>query len=659
MKHVLECTVLLGLTLCLSDNADAQVRQSGNVTPTHVACWTSTGIVQDCGASSNPYPTTFGVLNGTGADGICVQSAAPTSAGYQRACLGTTTAGGALLSVQKFGTAPTGGFQFQVNGSIQALPTITLPVTNGGFACFVGTSGTMADCSTSPTNISGPGSATVGHVVSWNNTAGTQLADSGVFPMVGPGSTTNGNLVTWSGSGGLTLADSGIASSSVAFLSTNNVWTGTNTFQSASGVPVTIIGPSSLSRNLDIGQTFAGTDTSATHQLNNIAIVDTANLGTHVGNGLNINHIINGGTFGARQALQVGVTLNSASNASNTRHFYAAAQFGAAANSGDNGTNTGAGALGSIIALNPAVTTNNGAVNLAEASGMQITMFTLSGSSVSQRSGIEISDNSGAGGIQGATFDDAIVMGNVVGSAGWKCGLCFDATNFGSAPLATSATAIKTVGAQTINTFIDASSATLTTFLKSTGFSVDGAGNIVGNTAQFGTVAPSGNNIIEISAAGATGRFFSVHNNGAADQALFGLDTAGVMVLECVTCAATQFGTQNTVALNFQTNSVNRLVIAGDRTHGSWSGTAPVLSACGGGTPTIVGNDMHGTVTMGTSASGCVITFAGSFGSQPNCTVTWRATPLASQSYAVTTAAITLTQTSTSSNVVDYQCRGI
>lgn len=87
--------------------------------------------------------------------------------------------------------------------------------------------------------------------------------------------------------------------------------------------------------------------------------------------------------------------------------------------------------------------------------------------------------------------------------------------------------------------------------------------------------------------------------------------------------------------------------------------TAPALTTCGT-SPTIVGTDLAGTVTMGTgSPTGCVITFAAAKSAAPHCAVVWIATPLASQSYATSTTAITLTQTGTSSNVVKYICVGI
>lgn len=91
---------------------------------------------------------------------------------------------------------------------------------------------------------------------------------------------------------------------------------------------------------------------------------------------------------------------------------------------------------------------------------------------------------------------------------------------------------------------------------------------------------------------------------------------------------------------------------------GIGSTTAPALTSCGT-TPAIVGTDLAGTVTMGTTATGCVITFNSAKSAAPHCVVTWIATPLASQSYTTSTTAVTLTQTSTSNNVVKYICVGL
>ena len=92
---------------------------------------------------------------------------------------------------------------------------------------------------------------------------------------------------------------------------------------------------------------------------------------------------------------------------------------------------------------------------------------------------------------------------------------------------------------------------------------------------------------------------------------------------------------------------------------GLGSATAPALTSCGT-SPSISGTDLSGTVTMGTGTpTGCVITFNSAKTAAPHCVVTWRATPLASQSYTISTTALTLTQTATSSNLVDYACFGL
>lgn len=103
---------------------------------------------------------------------------------------------------------------------------------------------------------------------------------------------------------------------------------------------------------------------------------------------------------------------------------------------------------------------------------------------------------------------------------------------------------------------------------------------------------------------------------------------------------------------------VNRLGVTGHLETAPKSGTTiPVLSSCGT-TPTLAtgSSDVAGTVTMGTSATGCIITFGTAYTAAPSCSVSWQATPLASQSYTVTATAITTVQTSTSNNVLNYTC---
>lgn len=85
-------------------------------------------------------------------------------------------------------------------------------------------------------------------------------------------------------------------------------------------------------------------------------------------------------------------------------------------------------------------------------------------------------------------------------------------------------------------------------------------------------------------------------------------------------------------------------------------GTAPGVGSCGTGA-TINGTDVAGVVTMGTgSPTGCIITFATAYSNPPFCIVTWQAN-LASMGYTITGSAITITQTATSSNKINYDCK--
>jgi hypothetical protein len=90
------------------------------------------------------------------------------------------------------------------------------------------------------------------------------------------------------------------------------------------------------------------------------------------------------------------------------------------------------------------------------------------------------------------------------------------------------------------------------------------------------------------------------------------------------------------------------------------SSAAPVLTSCGGGTPTIVGNNFAGTVTTGTSATACTITFtAGTYSATPACVVVSQTAPgTSTPAYTVSSTAITLAQASGSGIIWNYVCVG-
>lgn len=89
------------------------------------------------------------------------------------------------------------------------------------------------------------------------------------------------------------------------------------------------------------------------------------------------------------------------------------------------------------------------------------------------------------------------------------------------------------------------------------------------------------------------------------------------------------------------------------------SSTNPVISACGTG-PTMTGDDSHGTVTEGSSASsGCVLTFKVPYTVAPPCVVTTQTGSISvAFTYAVTATAITVTDSALSSDKWNYICIG-
>lgn len=84
---------------------------------------------------------------------------------------------------------------------------------------------------------------------------------------------------------------------------------------------------------------------------------------------------------------------------------------------------------------------------------------------------------------------------------------------------------------------------------------------------------------------------------------------------------------------------------------------APTLTSCGTGSPAILGTDVAGLVTMGTAATGCVITFRTAYLATPWCVVTSQSPILSPVNYTAATTALTLTA-SANGLLVNYWCSG-
>lgn len=170
MKHVIASSFMLALITA----AQAQsVQQSGSVTRGHLPYWISSGVIGDAGTSLSSNITSMGVTN-NGGPGICVNSAAQSSAGYNQLCFSATTNGGTKISSYAYGTASNPGLSFDINGSVQGFPAVTLPVVDAHAACFNGTTGLLKDCGFIPIS----GLIAPGHVIgNGSSTNPAQAAD--------------------------------------------------------------------------------------------------------------------------------------------------------------------------------------------------------------------------------------------------------------------------------------------------------------------------------------------------------------------------------------------------------------------------------------------------------------------------------------------------
>lgn len=108
----------------------------------------------------------------------------------------------------------------------------------------------------------------------------------------------------------------------------------------------------------------------------------------------------------------------------------------------------------------------------------------------------------------------------------------------------------------------------------------------------------------------------------------------------------------------FGVDTTNNVYFPGHVLTTGRAGPAPALSACiTGGSPTLVGTDVAGTITAGTTAStSCVVTFGRAYVTAPDCIVSWKTGPLAAMSWVTSTTALTITQTSNASSQISYIC---
>lgn len=168
----------------------APVQQSGTVSPGHLSCWTTTGVIQDCGTPSNPFITGgFGITSGN-QQSIVMNSAAITGA-YEQLGLGSTPTGG-YITYAPFGgasnqplniTAPS--LNLIVNGTTYPFPGPTgpyLPLSGGTLVGpLVGTSYSFSSDGSVGGNFSVTGTLSAGGKTITPNASGTFYPGHGLI----------------------------------------------------------------------------------------------------------------------------------------------------------------------------------------------------------------------------------------------------------------------------------------------------------------------------------------------------------------------------------------------------------------------------------------------------------------------------------------------
>lgn len=133
--------LLVAASLLLSVPAFAQnVQYVTPVTRNHIPVWNTNGVIADGGSSADSPISSIGITN-NGSCGLGINTARQATGNYEQLCLGVTAAGAATISLQNFGTAPTGTLSFVINGVSYSFPGSLANITVGTTPVIGGTTG--------------------------------------------------------------------------------------------------------------------------------------------------------------------------------------------------------------------------------------------------------------------------------------------------------------------------------------------------------------------------------------------------------------------------------------------------------------------------------------------------------------------------------------
>ena len=609
-------TALSAALLLLPAAACAQsqpVFQSGTMIPGHLAKFQTNGLIGDVGGTlGDPVfgrgVGPFAILDGSGSPnlpgiGLCLDSAV-TGDAHNALCAGHDASSNALITVDSYGGLADKDLIFRINGA-----SYTFPGSGAG-------------------TVLGPDTTTINEPVVWNNTAGTLVKD------------------------GL----------GVAIVHTGDF---------------AVVGTTALTGPLDVAPT------AGLSSLNALYFPTYSQLA-----GGRIKLALSGAVSDAnnfRDALYLEVTDSDTGTytASLTNFGARVASFGPYSAGWQTSTKNHGGLTAYAAAATTSTPSANGAI--PGVAGILAEAFQYGAGTAANEFSVQQPDAAGGSIAQSVSLAavQAIITANYADADATHTVYAVAATHVGT-KIATAA--FSATGAGEYLSFVDAQGTTVTTQGIVMPGSVSGfTGTIInyglanGNpaggsftywdgTAAGGTYGWVNSGILSatVSTAGMTvapADGFNGYNTtpvsgtGGSGLATFGTWASGINTGSAtITDAALIMGgsTQGTTIRS--TSNFVQIGKTGPNHLAFGQTTPPALTSCGTA-PAISGTDVAGTVTMGTDTpAGCVITFNVAYATVPECTVTWQATPLASQSYAVSATAITLTQTATDSNKANYSC---
>ncbi len=270
---------------------------------------------------------------------------------------------------------------------------------------------------------------------------GQTISFSGPGAVVGPLTSTTNNLVSFADTSGQILKDSGVsmplslangglgASQAAAVASSIPIFPGSGgaavptlsptllgnwTFNPTSGNALTIntaTGTTAMGFNITHSGTTSAPGATFYYdraQINNDGLDTTGNSTFGLYTGLNT-----GGATAKGQKIAIQGIVNNAYGSSNTNGDLIGVSGWAISNQSNGGTNTGAGAKGTLYALEAIANAFSGATNYSVVSGLEADAIINTGASAAHRWGISISANSD---LQGAQTDAAIETHDVQAS---------------------------------------------------------------------------------------------------------------------------------------------------------------------------------------------------------------------------------------------------